>query len=80
MSEMLIRSVFYHGKKIVKTNRSVWANNAVPNAVKHMQINRYDATHCEVFDVGNGELHAVLALSVTGALTIVFKREIREGM
>lgn len=75
-----IRTVFYQGKKEVRVNRSTWANNAVPNAVRHMQTNEYAATHCEVFDSTNGELHAVIRRSMSGDIEILFKREVKEGM
>lgn len=75
-----IRTVFYRGKQEVRVNYSTWANNAVPNAVRHMQTNEYDATHCEVFDSVNGELHSVIKRRITGDIEILFKREVKEGM
>ena len=76
-----IRTVFYRGNEAVKTNHAMWANNAVPNAVRHMQINQYDATHCEVYDSVSGELHAVIKAHIgSNRIEILFKCDVREGM
>lgn len=75
-----IKTVFYRVREVVKATHSSWANNAVPNAVGHMQVNQYDATHCEVYDTSSGELHAVIKRSITGDIHILFKREVKVGM
>lgn len=76
-----IRTVFYHKDAAVKTNHAMWANNAVPNAIRHMQINQYDATHCEVYDQTSGELHAVIKAHIgSNRIEILFKRTVEEGM
>lgn len=80
MSSRPIRSVFYQRNEAVRTNHSKWANTAVPNAVGHLQLRRYDATHCEVFDSSTGELHAVLKVNMKGDIAVLFKREVKEGM
>jgi adenine deaminase len=77
---MDISTVYYRGKLVVKANRASRANNAVPRAVAHMQINRYQASVAEVFDLTTGELHAVIRRAVSGDIHIVFKREVKEGM
>ena len=79
-NERNIKTMFYRGKKVVRTNSSVYAFNAVPNAVKHMQVNEYHASHVEVFDATVGTLHAVITRSVKGTITIVFKRAVKEGV
>ena len=76
-----IQTVFYQGKDAIKITRSKWANSAVPNAVKHMQTHQYEATHCEVYDIESGILHAVLKMPIGGTeIRILFKREVKEGM
>lgn len=76
-----IQTVFYQKHDAVKVTRSKWANTAVPNAIKHMQVNQYDATHCEVYDASSGELHAVIKSYIgTNRIEILFKREVKEGM
>jgi hypothetical protein len=80
MSTRNIKTVYYFLHEAVKVTHSVWANNAVPNAIGHMQVNQYEATHCEVYDVANGELHAVIKRNVLGDITILFKRTVKEGM
>lgn len=55
-----IRTDYYIGTKRVRSTFSSWANNAVGNAVKYMRSQRYDSSHCEVYDTISGELHAVL--------------------
>lgn len=80
-----IQSIFYQGsgkaEVVVQINRSRWANNAVAQAVKHMQINEYDATVCEVFDIRTGTLHAVIRRYVgQNKIEILYKRKVKEGM
>lgn len=76
-----IRTVFYRGKTVVKVNHAMRANNAVPNAIRHMQINQYDATHCEVYDTVSGDLHAVIKAHIASKrIVILFKRDVTEGM
>jgi hypothetical protein len=76
-----IRTVYYQRNLVVKTTASKFANNAVPNCIRHMQLNEYDATHVEVYDEDSGVLHAVIKRSIkTGDIVILFKREVEEGM
>jgi hypothetical protein len=74
-----IRTVYYQTGKVVKITHSKWANTAVPNSVSHMQVNQYNATHCEVFDSASGTLHAVIKKKMHG-IEILFKRDVKEGM
>lgn len=75
-----IKTVYYFGRDVVKVNSACFANNAVPRCIGHMQMNEYSASHAEVYDAGSGELHAVIRRQVSGNITIVFKREVKEGM
>lgn len=74
-----IKTTFYKGKNLIKTNHSKHSNSAVIRAVGHMQTNQYGATVAEVYDEESGELHAVLTRSVSG-MKIVFKREIEGSL
>jgi len=80
MSIRGIITVYYFDKEPVRVNHSVYANNAVPRCVYHMQLNWYEANVAEVFDGVSGVLHAVVRRSVDGSIRIVFKREVKEGM
>lgn len=76
-----IQTVYYIGNKLVKRNLAKYATTAVTACVKHMQLNSYEATHAEVYDIDDGELHAVIkAALVKGKheIHILFKREIQE--
>lgn len=74
-----IRTDYYRSSKRVKSTFSSWANNAVGNAVKHMRSQRYDSSHCEVYDTVTGELHAVLRFYRGRNRTeIVYKQRSRE--
>jgi hypothetical protein len=73
-----ITTVFYERKKVIKTNHAKWSNKAVLNCVNHLQLNHYGATLAEIFDTLSGVLHAVLTYSVTGKITIIYKREVKE--
>lgn len=75
-----IQSSFYRGRHLVKTNRAAHANSAVLRAVDHLQLNHYEATTCEVFDIASGVLHAVLKRRLSGDLEILYKREVQENM
>lgn len=75
-----IQTVFYRGKKVIQINRSKWANSAVLRCINHMQLNHYEATHAEIYDNNSGVLHAVITCNVVGKITIVFRREVHEGM
>jgi hypothetical protein len=77
VSSRPIRTDYYRGKTIVKSNHAGHANNAVPHCIHHLQINRYDATHAEVYDEGNGTLHAVIKCHIgKGSIEILYKREV----
>ena len=75
-----IKTVYYFRGKVLKINHALYANNAVPQCVYHMQLNRYAASTAEVFDETDGTLHAVIKRGMGGMITIVFKREVKEGM
>jgi hypothetical protein len=69
-----IISQYTNGHILRKTTRSRHANNAVANAVMHMQLDHYKALVCEVWDEGTGELHAVIKRNVKGTITVLFHR------
>lgn len=73
-----ITTVYYERKKVVKTTHAGRANRAVLNCVNHLQLNHYGASLAEIFDTVSGVLHAVIAYSVVGKITIIFKREVKE--
>lgn len=77
--ERSIRTIYYQGKRIVKITRSRYAFTAVPRCISHMQVNEYSATLAEVFDLTNGDLHAVIRRYMSGEIRIIFKREVKEG-
>lgn len=73
-----ITTTFYRGKNLVKTNHAAYPNRAVLRCVDNLQINHYEATHAEVYDCSNGQLHAVIKRSINGNLEVLFKREVKE--
>jgi hypothetical protein len=78
-----IQTVYYadtRAQQVLKIVRSKWANNAVPNTVKHLQLNAYGAQLAEVSDLRDSALHAVIRHSVAGEIKILFKRDVHEGM
>ena len=69
-----IQTVFYsHSEQVIRVNSSATAFNAVPNAIKHMQNNEYEAWSAEVFNNRTGKLHAVIIRHVSGDIEILFK-------
>ena len=75
----IIRTDYYKGTVLLKTTRAVHSNSATLNCVNHLQLDHYKATHAEIYDENSGELHAVFTLAVSG-ISILFKREIKDGM
>lgn len=77
-----VEARFYKDLKvftIVKTNHSASPNNAVCNALRHMQINQYDAKLVEVFNLDTGKLYAVAMWAKAGQeLVIVYQDEIED--
>ncbi len=69
-----IVTVFYCGRRIVKVNLAVHPNKAVLHCVNHLQFNRYEATHAEIYDDVTGMVHAVFRRSIAGVIkgAIVF--------
>lgn len=55
-----VRTVYYRAKEVVKTTASTYEINAVKNCVGWMRINRYEATHAEVYGTTNGKLYGVV--------------------
>jgi hypothetical protein len=72
-----ITTSFYRRKELVHTNWAVHANRAVLRCVHWLQVNAYEATHAEIFDSGNGELHAVIKRHMNSDIEILFKREVK---
>ena len=73
-----IKTVYYadrRAKEIVRINHAGTAFRAVPLVVEHMQGNDYEAVLAEVFDLSNGDLHAIISRKIDGTLMTVFKRE-----
>ncbi len=73
-----IRTIYYAKSKAVRSNYATYANRAVLHCVDHMQMNHYGARTAEVFDELTGVLHAIVTRSITGTITIVYKREVAE--
>lgn len=71
-----IKTVYYYGRNIVKTNMAKHANMAVLHCVNHMQLNTYEATTAEVYDVETGVLHCVVRRTMK-KIEILFKREVQ---
>ncbi len=70
----VINTVYFVGKKAVKTNASIHPENAAPSCVRHMEANTYAATHAEVFNTETGQLHLVVRRHFgSNSITIVYK-------
>jgi len=77
-----IKTVYYgdrRAKAIVRINHALTAFKAVPLVIMHMQTNDYEAVLAEVFDLSNGDLHAIISRKMDGTLMTVFKREVHKG-
>jgi hypothetical protein len=77
--ERNIETKYWDGRRVVKVTRSVYAFNAVPTCISHMQINEYGATHAEVSDIGTAKLYSTIALHKNWHLEIIFSRKIKKG-
>ena len=79
MKKRPICALFYRHSLVVQNNRSSCSNNAVVNAIRHMQTNRYDANVCEVFNTQTGKLYAVIKWTKVGKqLDIMYRDTIEE--
>lgn len=58
--ELNVRTVYYRGKEVVRTIAAGKEINAVKNCVGWMRVNRYEATHAEVYGTTNGRLYGVV--------------------
>ena len=79
MTQRKIESVYYCGAHLVKRTKATYPNNAVANAVMHMTVNDYRATHVEIFNGETGYLYAVLKNWLrkgTLRMTVEFKAEV----
>jgi hypothetical protein len=70
-----VRTVYYRGKQVVKKTASGRPDNAVPNCVRHMRKNEYEATVAEVYHTDDGKLYAVMRRDVQGNLHILYQHK-----
>jgi hypothetical protein len=70
-----VMSVYYRGEVVVKVTHSAYPNNAVCNAIRHMQTNEYDATHAEVYSGDTGNLYAVIKWGIK-VINILYRAKI----
>lgn len=75
-----VQAVFYKSGKAVRINHSACHNNAVVNAIRHMQINQYNAGLCEVFNSETGKLYAVIKWTKVGTHLAILYRDTIEGL
>ena len=80
MATLPIKTVYYRHDKVVRINRARLVFNAVPNAIKHIQVKGYDSTHCEVYDSVTGELYAVIKYTRKREVVILFKHDMVEDV
>jgi hypothetical protein len=72
-TERLIRTDFYRRLEIVKVNRGRWPLNGAKQVFEHLRTNKYEATHAEVYNEGNGKLYAVLKRDMDGNVRTLFE-------
>lgn len=75
-----VRTTYYadvKAREVVRTTHAKYADNAVPNAIKHMQTNQYGALLAEVYNETEGcILHAVIKRDIgKHEIRIIYKRE-----
>lgn len=70
-----ILTTYFFGRRAVRRTRSSKPINATGAAVKAMRRNKYEATSCEITDLRNGSVYAVLKLDVRGNLKFVFEHK-----
>ena len=74
-----VQSIFYREDVVVRINHAAKPNNAVIAAIKHMQVNQYDAGLVEVFNSDTGKLYAVVRWADVGkTLQIVYRAKIED--
>lgn len=78
MSERIlpVRTVYYRGREVVKTIAAGKPLYAVRNCVYWMRVNKYEATHAEVYSTDNGDLYGVIKRDVHGNTHILYEAPI----
>lgn len=75
-----IKAVFYNGRQApIRTNSGLHPRTMVLCAVDHLQTDEYSASVCEIYDAGNGVLHAVIKRTPR-KVEIVYKRDPKEHL
>ena len=64
--ELPVRTVYYRGRDVVKVIASGHPMYAVRNCGYWLRINKYEATHAEVYSTDNGKLYAVVKRDMKG--------------
>jgi hypothetical protein len=72
-SPLPIKTVYYLGRKVVRTNRSGKPLPACGNCLQYLRSNKYEATHAEVYDMFTGKLYSVQKLDVHGNVHTLFQ-------
>lgn len=73
--QRLIQTDYNLNKETKKVTHTTTAKKAVTNAISHLQENDYGANIVIVTDTETAELHAIIKMSPTGNISIVFKRD-----
>lgn len=74
-----VRTVYYRGKEVVKVIAAARPINAVRNCVGYMRLNRYEATHAEVYSTDNGKLYGVVKMDVKGNCHILYEHKVSKA-
>jgi len=64
--ELPVRTVYYRGRDVVKVIAAGKPLYAVRNCVYWMRVNKFEATHAEVYSTDNGKLYGVVKRDVHG--------------
>jgi len=73
-----IKTRYFRGKAVQRTNSGTDANRAIAQCVYHMQVNHYGANVAEVYDEASGMLHAQVTLAPSGSVKIVYQLDPRD--
>lgn len=77
--ELPVRTVYYRGREVVKNIASGKSLYAVRNCVYWMRLNKYEATHAEVYDTDNGKLYGVVKRDMNGNCRIIYEHKVTKA-
>lgn len=72
-----VKTVYYRHRQVVRVTRSARPLRAAGIALQRLRENKYEATHCEVYNMFNGTLYSVQKRDMAGNVHTLFQSEFK---